>query len=113
MNYSLTCLTPTLVGNGEELAPIDYMVELAEGRIAPPANLDIATVQQQELANTFRFQIAQYLSRRTADWAAREYNAWLTAHYTHEIMRLRSLHRSVRSFAPSSRGRAPRFDDVQ
>ena len=26
MNYSLTCLTPTLVGNGEELAPIDYMV---------------------------------------------------------------------------------------
>jgi CRISPR-associated protein Csm5 len=26
MNYTLTCLTPTLVGNGEELAPIDYMV---------------------------------------------------------------------------------------
>jgi CRISPR-associated protein Csm5 len=26
MNYSLTCLTPTLIGNGEELAPIDYMV---------------------------------------------------------------------------------------
>ena len=26
MNYQLTCLTPTLIGNGEELAPIDYMV---------------------------------------------------------------------------------------
>lgn len=26
MNYRLTCLTPTLVGDGERLAPIDYMV---------------------------------------------------------------------------------------
>ena len=34
------------------MAPIDYCVELAEGRIAPPANLDIATIQQQELAMT-------------------------------------------------------------
>src|SRR2546421_400838 len=48
------------------MAPIDYCVELAEGQIAPPANLDIATVQQQELATTFRFQIPQYLSRRAA-----------------------------------------------
>ncbi|HEV2098864.1 MAG TPA: amidase family protein [Stellaceae bacterium] len=51
------------------MTPIDYMVALAEGRIAPPANLDIATVQQQELANTFRFQVAQYLGRRVTDWA--------------------------------------------
>lgn len=26
MKYQLTCLTPTLIGDGEELAPIDYMV---------------------------------------------------------------------------------------
>jgi CRISPR-associated protein Csm5 len=26
MNYRLTCLTPTLVGDGQRLAPIDYMV---------------------------------------------------------------------------------------
>ena len=26
MNYRLTCLTPTLVGDGQKLAPIDYMV---------------------------------------------------------------------------------------
>jgi amidase len=32
------------------------------------ANLDLATVQQQELAMTFRFHISQYLSRRAADW---------------------------------------------
>jgi CRISPR-associated protein Csm5 len=26
MNYRLTCITPTLVGDGQKLAPIDYMV---------------------------------------------------------------------------------------
>ena len=43
-------------------------VALAEGRVAPPRNLDLATIQQQELANTFRFHISQYLMRRVADW---------------------------------------------
>jgi amidase len=66
------------VFGGGTMAPIDYCVELAEGRIAPPANLDIATIQQQELAMTFRFQIPQYLSRRAADWAARGYSETLT-----------------------------------
>jgi Asp-tRNA(Asn)/Glu-tRNA(Gln) amidotransferase A subunit family amidase len=50
------------------MAPIDYMVEMAEGRIAPPRNLDIATIQHQELAMSFRFHIPQYLTRRAADW---------------------------------------------
>ena len=53
------------------MQPIDYFVELAEGRIAPPSNLDIATIQHQELAMTFRFHIPQYLRRRAADWQAR------------------------------------------
>jgi len=53
------------------LQPIDYCVALADGRIAPPSNLDISTVQQQELAMAFRFHIRQYLSRRAADWQAR------------------------------------------
>ena len=26
MKYRVTCLTPTLVGDGERLSPIDYMV---------------------------------------------------------------------------------------
>jgi amidase len=60
------------------MAPIDYMVGLAEGRIPPPANLDIATVQQQELANTFRFQVSQYLGRRATDWAARGFTETLS-----------------------------------
>ncbi|HJU20847.1 MAG TPA: amidase family protein [Stellaceae bacterium] len=60
-----------LVFGSGAMAPIDYMVELAEGRIAPPANLDIATIQEQELAMAFRFHIPQYLSRRAADWRER------------------------------------------
>jgi Asp-tRNA(Asn)/Glu-tRNA(Gln) amidotransferase A subunit family amidase len=52
------------------MTPIDYCVELAEGRVAPPANLDIATIQEQALAMMFRFHVNQYLSRRAADWRA-------------------------------------------
>jgi len=59
------------------MTPIDYCVELAEGRIAPPANLDLATIQQQELAMTFRFHLRQYLMRRAADWQARGFTETL------------------------------------
>jgi len=68
-----TAIRPTefapgkIFGNGA-MTPIDYCVELAEGRIAPPANLDIATIQEQELAMSFRFHVNQYLSRRAGDW---------------------------------------------
>src|SRR6516165_7081251 len=57
----------TVFGSGT-MTPIDYCVELAEGRLAPPANLDIATIQEQELAMMFGFHVNQYLSRRAADW---------------------------------------------
>jgi len=50
------------------MQPIDYCVAMAEERIEPPSNLDLGTIQQQELANTFRFHISQYLMRRSADW---------------------------------------------
>jgi Asp-tRNA(Asn)/Glu-tRNA(Gln) amidotransferase A subunit family amidase len=59
------------------MQPIDYCVALAEERIAPPVNLDIATIQEQELAMGFRFQLAQYLTRRAADWQARGYTETL------------------------------------
>jgi hypothetical protein len=62
---------PGLVFGTGTMKPIDYCVALAEGRIAPPANLDIATIQDQELAPTFRFHIPQYLARRADDWAQR------------------------------------------
>jgi amidase len=69
-------ITPTEFMPGKvfgfgEMSPIDYCVALAEGRIAPPVNLDLATIQQQEMANAFRFHISQYLMRRAADWKAK------------------------------------------
>ncbi|MYC36637.1 MAG: amidase [Chloroflexi bacterium] len=76
-------ITPTEFAPGKDfgsgtMAPIDYMVELAEGRIKPPSNLDIPTVQEQELAMSFRFHIRQYLSRRAADWQALGFSETLT-----------------------------------
>jgi len=59
------------------MQPIDYCVALAEGRIEPPSNLDIATIQEQELAMAFRFHIPQYLSRRAEDWKARGFTETL------------------------------------
>jgi amidase len=60
------------------MTPIDYCVELAEGRITPPANLDIATIQEQELAMMFGFHVNQYLSRRAAEWRAHGFTETLT-----------------------------------
>src|SRR5262245_59996739 len=69
---------PVKVFGSGRMKRIDYCVELAEGRIDPPANLDIATIQAQELAPTFRFHIPQYLSRRAQDWKARGFRETLT-----------------------------------
>jgi amidase len=60
------------------MAPMDYLVGLAEGRIEPPINLDLGAVQQQQLANTFRFHISQYLERRAADWKAKGFTETLS-----------------------------------
>lgn len=64
-------------GTGK-MTPIDYCVALADGEIEGPSNLDIGTIQQQELANTFRFHIPQYLTRRAADWKAKGFTETLT-----------------------------------
>jgi amidase len=72
-----TEFAPGKVFGGGAMAPIDYCVELAEGRIAPPRNLDIATIQEQELAMMFRFHVNQYLSRRAADWRERGFTETL------------------------------------
>jgi hypothetical protein len=60
------------------MQPIDYCVALAEGRIAPPVNLDLATIQQQEMAMAFRFHISQYLSRRADDWKSKGFTESLS-----------------------------------
>ncbi len=69
---------PGKVFGSGTMAPIDYMVEMAEGRIEPPANLDIATIQNQELAMSFRFHISQYLTRRAEDWKQLGFTETLT-----------------------------------
>ncbi len=68
---------PTIFGNGT-IKPIDYCVALAEGKIKPPRNLDIHSIQEQELATTFRFHIQQYLMRRADDWAKNGFTETLT-----------------------------------
>jgi amidase len=72
-----TEFAPGKVFGSGTMKPIDYCVELAEGRVTPPKNLDLATIQQQELAMTFRFHIHQYLSRRAADWKERGFTETL------------------------------------
>jgi Asp-tRNA(Asn)/Glu-tRNA(Gln) amidotransferase A subunit family amidase len=72
-----TEFAPGKVFGGGTMQPIDYMVALADGRAVPPANLNIAIVQQQILANAFRFHISQYLSRRADDWKAKGFRETL------------------------------------
>ena len=72
-----TEFAPGRVFGGGTMKPIDYCVELAEARIDPPANLDIATIQEQALAPTFRFQVPQYLTRRAEDWKQRGFRETL------------------------------------
>jgi hypothetical protein len=69
---------PGKVFGSGAMQPIDYCVAMAEGRIPPPSNLDIATIQQQELSNTFRYHLSQYLMRRADDWRARGFQESLS-----------------------------------
>jgi Asp-tRNA(Asn)/Glu-tRNA(Gln) amidotransferase A subunit family amidase len=73
-----TEFAPGKVFGSGKMQPIDYCVEMAEGRIAPPRNLDLATIQNQEMAMAFRFHISQYLTRRAADWKAKGFGETLT-----------------------------------
>jgi hypothetical protein len=73
-----TEFTPGKIFGTGTMQPIDYCVALAEGRVQPPANFDIATVQEQELAMAFRFHVPQYLSRRAEDWRAQGFTETLT-----------------------------------
>jgi amidase len=72
-----TEFAPGRVFGSGTMAPADYMVALAEGRVTPPRNLNIRTVQALAAERLFRFHIAQYLTRRAADWKARGYTETL------------------------------------
>jgi len=59
------------------LEPIDYLVRLAEGLEAPPANLNIRTIQPQAESMAFRFHFVQYATRRAAEWKAKGFSETL------------------------------------
>jgi Asp-tRNA(Asn)/Glu-tRNA(Gln) amidotransferase A subunit family amidase len=63
-------------GSGS-MAPVDYMVALADGRMSPPSNLNIRSIQAKPQATTFHFHFRQYATRRAADWAARGFTETL------------------------------------
>jgi Asp-tRNA(Asn)/Glu-tRNA(Gln) amidotransferase A subunit family amidase len=68
---------PGKVFGAGKMQSIDYCVAMAEGRVPPPANLDICTIQQQHLSNTFRYHLSQYLMRRAEDWKQRGFEETL------------------------------------
>jgi Asp-tRNA(Asn)/Glu-tRNA(Gln) amidotransferase A subunit family amidase len=68
---------PGRVFGSGKMKPIDYMLDLAEGHMPPPSNLDLATVQHQAPQTAFRFHINQYLSRRAADWKTKGFTETL------------------------------------
>jgi len=63
-------------GTGTLAAP-DYLVQLADGKLAPPAQLNIRTIQTLAAERQFRFHVAQYLARRAADWSAKGFTETL------------------------------------
>ncbi|NOT26523.1 MAG: amidase [Acidobacteria bacterium] len=72
-----TEFAPGVMFGSGPLAPVDYMVAMAEGRLAPPSNLNIRTIQSKPQATTFHFHFRQYAMRRAADWAARGFTETL------------------------------------
>ncbi|MGH9770965.1 MAG: amidase family protein, partial [Candidatus Acidiferrales bacterium] len=53
------------------MKPIDYFVDLAEGRVPIPKNLNIRAIEEEVESNAFTFQFNQYALRRATDWKAR------------------------------------------
>ncbi|MEW5982580.1 MAG: amidase family protein [Acidobacteriota bacterium] len=59
------------------MAPIDYLIALADGREPLPKNLNIRFIQGVARSNAFRFHFTQYAQRRAADWRARGFTETL------------------------------------
>jgi Asp-tRNA(Asn)/Glu-tRNA(Gln) amidotransferase A subunit family amidase len=72
-----TRFAPGVTFGSGTMTPIDYLIGLAEGRIPPPARLNIRSIQQKPQATTFRFHFHQYATRRAADWKARGFTETL------------------------------------
>ena len=60
------------------MKPIDYLVDLAEGHVPIPKNLNIRAIEEVVESNAFTFHFNQYAMRRAADWKARGFVETLT-----------------------------------
>ena len=65
-----------ILGSGA-MKPIDYMLDLAEGRTPLPKNLNIRAIEEEIEPNAFTFHFNQYASRRAADWKERGFTETL------------------------------------
>jgi amidase len=75
-------IKPTEFAPGETLGsgtmkPIDYFLDLAEGRVPIPKNLNIRAIEEEIEPNAFTFHFNQYASRRAADWKERGFTETL------------------------------------
>ena len=59
-----------VLGSGA-MKPIDYFLNLAEGREPIPRNLNIRAIEEEVESNAFTFHFNQYAMRRAADWKQR------------------------------------------
>ena len=69
-------IQPTEFAPGKTLGagtmkPIDYFLNLAEGRVPIPKNLNIRAIEEEVESNAFTFHFNQYAMRRAADWKER------------------------------------------
>ncbi len=64
------------LGSGTE-KPIDYLLDLAEGRVPIPKNLNIRAIEEEIEPNAFTFHFNQYAQRRAADWKERGFTETL------------------------------------
>jgi amidase len=53
------------------IKPIDYFLNLAEGRVPVPRNLNIRAIEEVVESNAFTLEFNQYAVRRAADWKER------------------------------------------
>ena len=64
------------LGSGT-MKPIDYFLDLAEGRVPIPKNLNIRAIEEEVESNAFTFHFNQYALRRAADWKERGFTETL------------------------------------
>jgi amidase len=64
------------LGSGT-MKPIDYFLDLSEGRVPIPKNLNIRAIEEEIEPNAFTFHFNQYASRRAADWKERGFTETL------------------------------------